>query len=94
MGIPVFRQRNFDNVIYMRERGRRLRASKICCSCGQRPVTTITLCASCKETQRAACKRWREERIAKGLCVNCGDPVSEMKRCSECRRVQREKRTG
>ena len=77
----------------------------ICVSCGQADAEPgRTQCGACARKALARVKKWdpdgskhrqnmqalREERKARGLCVDCGLPAGKYIRCAACRQKHRE----
>ena len=92
---------------YLLDLYRWYRDNGICTNCKRRYAEPgKTLCTDCKREKAAKADRrdpgrekrrdynreWRKQKIAEGLCINCGkrDAVEGHTRCSICTRKKRE----
>lgn len=68
----------------------RLKAG-LCVRCGKvPPVPEKTMCVECRDTHNEYIRNRRKDRIAKGICQCCTEPVSQSSKqyCEEHRRVK------
>lgn len=52
------------------------------------PADGVTMCEACRATHRRQKKDMRAERMARGLCIDCGlSPATNGQRCRECQDI-------